>query len=135
MAQLRGVIQGDHASGEEAAGGMPGVDPMRLAQIVAGATAQNLLQLVSQNDAGTRRWIYARDPGLNAGSGLSVAAAASLFNSEVMTSALADKTRARYYALWRGFVTFAIAQLNQVAYSRANKEMMGDAAADVERIP
>jgi hypothetical protein len=60
-----------------------------------------------------------RDPGL-----LSVAAGASLFVSEVMTSALADKTRARYHDLWRGFVTYAIAQRKLDGVLPASKELV-----------
>ena len=60
-----------------------------------------------------------RDPGL-----LSVSAGASLFLSEVMTSALADKTRARYHDLWRGFVTYAIAQRKLDGVLPASKELV-----------
>jgi hypothetical protein len=39
---------------------------------------------------------------------LTVDAGAALFNAEAMQSARSDKTRARYHALWRGFVTFGL---------------------------
>ena len=55
---------------------------------------------------------------------LSVSAGASLFVSEVMTSALADKTRARYHDLWRGFVTYAIAQRKLDGVRPASKELV-----------
>ena len=60
-----------------------------------------------------------RGPGL-----LSVSAGASLFASEVMTSALADKTRSRYHDLWRGFVTYAIAQRKLDGVLPASKELV-----------
>ena len=55
---------------------------------------------------------------------LTVAAGASLFHSEVMTSALADKTRARYHDLWRGFVTYGLAQRDLQSIMPATKEMV-----------
>ena len=55
---------------------------------------------------------------------LTVAAGASLFRSEVMTAALADKTRARYHDLWRGFVTYGLAQRDLQSIMPASKEMV-----------
>ncbi len=41
-----------------------------------------------------------------------------------MTSALSDKTRVRYYSLWRGFVTYAIAQRRLREVLPASKELV-----------
>jgi hypothetical protein len=55
---------------------------------------------------------------------LSVKAGAALFRTEVMTSALADKTRLRYHGLWQGFVTYGIAQRDLQSIMPATKEMV-----------
>jgi hypothetical protein len=55
---------------------------------------------------------------------LTVPEGASMFQAEVMSSALGEKTRGRYHALWRGFVTYGLAQRNLQAVMPATKEMV-----------
>jgi hypothetical protein len=55
---------------------------------------------------------------------LTVTAGAALFQAEVMTSALGDKTRQRYHALWQGFVTYGLAQRNLPGVLPASTEMV-----------
>jgi integrase len=55
---------------------------------------------------------------------LSVESGAAMFQEEVLTSALQGKTRARYHALWRGFVTYGLAQRDLEAIMPATKEMV-----------
>ncbi len=49
---------------------------------------------------------------------------AAMFQEEVLKSALQGKTRALYHALWRGFVTYGLAQRDLEAVMLATKEMV-----------
>ena len=81
------------------------------------AMKHDILQSVFQDDAGTRRWIYARDPSLIAETG----PRHYQFRCDDVG---AEKTRVRYYSLWRGFMTYATAQRRLQGVLSASKELV-----------
>jgi hypothetical protein len=103
------IEQSNYASGEGASHGMQGFAQMwmecRMSRARQRAVYVYRLQKTIMEKADSFMPALVVRGENNRSGILSVASGAALFQEEVLTSAPQDKTRARYHALWRGFVT------------------------------